>query len=576
MPASGPPAPTLRDRIEASADRRRSATFVRGSGEQDRVEWSRFYSEALAAAGRLASLGMGPGAHVALLGPTTRELVTVIGAVWLGGGTVVVLPLPMRLGSVEEFVAQTRARLAGADASLVVVDPDLAAFLDDPRPGDPAVVALDELAGERAARRGRRRAQGFAPPSVDPEAIAVLQFTSGSTAEPKGVMLPHRTICANLDAIAEGAALDFSAEVLVSWLPLYHDMGLIGILGTAMTSGVELVIGAPQDFLAAPARWLEWMSAFRGTATAAPNFAFALAARALRRAAPGSLDLSAWRLAINGAEPIEPAVVEDFCAAAAPHGFDPRAVLCGFGMAEATLAVSFAEPWTGLGIDAVDRRVLETDRYAAPASGGSMAHPSLFAPGGPVRRLARLGTALAGLELRIVDPETGCAMADREVGEAQLRGTSLMAGYYKRPEATAAAFDGPWLRTGDLGYLAEGELVLCGRMKDVIIVGGRNVFPEDVELAAASVEGVRAGNVIAFGVERKAGREGIVVVAETRHTREEVGAVREAVAERVRSAVGLPPEVVLVAPGSLPKTSSGKLQRALCRARYLEAELRLA
>ncbi|MDQ1364449.1 MAG: fatty-acyl-CoA synthase, partial [Acidimicrobiaceae bacterium] len=284
-----------------------------------------------------------------------------------------------------------------------------------------------------------------------------------------------------------------------------------------------------------------------------------LSARALRRLT--GLDLSPWRIALNGAEPVDPATVEAFCAAGAAHGLHRGAAFPAFGMAEVTIAGTFPEPGSGLRTDVVDRRLLESDRYAAP---------SLEGPG--TRALALLGRPVGDLELRICDPQSGGHMAEREVGELQIRGTSVTSGYYKHPEATAEAFDGEWLKTGDLAYLVDGELVVCGRLKDVIIVGGRNVFPEDVERAAASVDGVRAGNVIAFGVEGRRGREAVIVVAETRA--DDPHPIRQAVVARVLDAVGLPPEeVVLVPPGSLPKTSSGKLQRSLCRARYLEATL---
>ena len=374
-------------------------------------------------------------------------------------------------------------------------------------------------------------------------------------------MLPDRCVGANIDAIIAGAQLTH-ADRAVSWLPLYHDMGLIGLLMAPMLQGFELVLGAPQDFLARPACWLEWISEYRGTITAGPNFSYALAARALRRA--GELDLSSWRLALNGAETVDPNAVEAFCDAAAPFGFDRRAAYPVFGMAEATLAVTFPEVGEGMTVDAVDRHVLEHDRRAVA--------PSADAAPESVRRLAKLGRPLEGFELRIVDPATGALRGEREVGELELRSPSVTPGYYRNAEATAATFDDGWLRTGDLAYLVDGELVVCGRQKDVIIVGGRNVFPEDVERAAAMVEGVRAGNVIAFGSDRKRGRESIVVVAETRT--DDPHEVHDSVVTKVRNAVGVPPvEVVLVRPGTLPKTSSGKLQRSLCRDRYHENQL---
>jgi fatty-acyl-CoA synthase len=375
-------------------------------------------------------------------------------------------------------------------------------------------------------------------------------------------MLPHRCVAANLDAIVATAELEPGHDVGMSWLPLYHDMGLIGLLAAPMTTGTDLALAAPQDFLAAPARWMEWMSAFRGTATAGPNFAYALAARALRRLE--GLDLSAWRVAINGAEPIDPKSVAAFVEAGAPHGLAPGTTLAAFGMAEATLAVTFASPGKGLEVDIVDSRVLEGDRYAAPAGADQ--------PG--ARALARLGRPLSNLSLRICDTTTGVRMQEREVGEIEIRGASITPGYYGRPGATADAFHEGWLRTGDLGYLTGGELVVCGRIKDMIILGGRNVYPQDVERAVAEVSGVRAGNVIAFGTHNRKGRESLVVVAETRD--EADATVSDEIAARVRATVGIPPsDVVLVRSGTLPKTSSGKLQRTLCRERYLTEALEL-
>ena len=275
------------------------------------------------------------------------------------------------------------------------------------------------------------------------------------------------------------------------------------------------------------------------------------------------LDLSSWRLALNGAEPVDPAAVEAFCAAATPHGFDAKAAFPVFGMAEATLAVTFPDIGVGMEVDTVDRNALENERYAAPASGGTAV----------TRRLAMLGRPLRGFELRIRDPESGDALGDREVGELEIRGPSVTPGYYASREATESAFHDGWFRTGDLAYLVDGRLVVCGRLKDMIIVGGRNLFPEDIERAASTVDGVRAGNVIAFGSDRRRGRESIIVVAETR-SGEDTQPVRDAVASTVSDAVGVPPvDVVLVRPGTLPKTSSGKLQRSLCRDRYHADEL---
>ncbi|MGK2929392.1 MAG: AMP-binding protein, partial [Acidimicrobiales bacterium] len=529
-------------------------TFVSGDAHVT-IPWAEVHDDARRMAAALQARGVHPGDHVAILGPTTRALVTAIQAVWLAGATIVVLPLPMRMGSLDEFVEQTRGRIARADVSIVLADPEFAPFIT-PTSADPPVAEFPALLGGSSS--------AFVPTNPDPGSSAILQFTSGSTSDPKGVVLPHRAVCANLDAIAIAAALDVDRDVLVSWLPLYHDMGLVGLLSLAMSTGTRLVLGAPQDFLASPGRWMEWMSRYGGTATAGPNFSYVLATRGLRRAArdDADLDLSTLRVVLNGAEPIDPDSVEDFVDAAGHFGMDPGAIFPAFGMAEVAIAGTFPPPGRGLVVDTVDRRVLETERYAAPVEPGASGS----------RGFARLGTAVPGLEVRIVDPANGRACLAREVGELEIRGTSVCSGYHNRPELNDELFHDGWLRTGDLGYLVDGELVLCGRIKDVIIVGGRNVFPEDVERACNHLEGVRAGNIIAFGIETSKGKEGLVVVAESKA--DDLEPVRKAVLQRVRETVGLPPkDVVLVAPGTLPKTSSGKLQRALCREQYLDRNL---
>ena len=547
---------SLPSRIEHAADSPGSIHFASGD-TTIAVPWRQLHDEARAMAAALQALGMAPGSHVGLLGPTSRNLVTAIQATWMTGATLVLLPLPMRLSSIDDFVAQTRARIRKADTSLLLVDPDLAGFIA-PEVGDPPMVRLDHLASRSSATSPDR----FARPHDDPDRLAILQFTSGSTAEPKGVMLPDRVLGANLDAIRQAGRLQ-DDDVFVSWLPLYHDMGLVGMLTVPMTTGRSLVLGAPQDFLGSPARWMQWLSDHRGTVTAGPNFSWVLATRALRRME--NLDLAAVRIALNGAEPVDPSTVDAFVAEARRFGLRPEAVFPAFGMAELCIGGTFPVPLTGLRTDNVDRRVLESERYAAPAGAD--------APNG--RAFAILGRPLPGLEIRVVDPSTGGRLRDREVGELEIRGTSVTPGYYKNPTATKASFRREWLRTGDLAYLLGGELVLCGRIKDVIIIGGRNVFPEDVERAVGEVDGVRPGNVIAFSVDGPKGKEQMIVVAETKKADHDD--VRRAVHHRAMEAAGAPPhDVVLVTAGTLPKTSSGKLQRNLCRAQYLDDALQPA
>jgi len=381
-------------------------------------------------------------------------------------------------------------------------------------------------------------------------------------------MIPDRVLSANVDACCDSAGIE-EGETMVSWLPLYHDMGLVGFLAIPTTRGIDLVQAAPQDFLAHPGNWMQWISDHRATGTAGPNFAWVLATRALKRMK--DLDLSSLTLALSGAEPVDPNAVEAFVEAAEPFGFRPGGVFPAFGMAEIAIGGSFPPRGRGLVCDTVDRVVLERDRVAKPIEVDDPHDLELVA-----RRLPLLGTPVSGLEMRVVDPESLEERPERHVGELLIRGTSVTPGYYKRPDATAALFDQGWLRTGDLAYMIDGELVLCGRIKDVIIVGGRNVFPEDIERAVGTIEGVRAGNVIAFGMEGYKGKESVVVVAETKADASEHDAIRDAIHHRTLEVCGLPPrDVMLVQPSTLPKTSSGKLQRARCREEYLEETLLL-
>ena len=549
---------TIVSRIEHAAKGDGTITFMTGE-EPVTKPWGQLHEEARAMAAALQARSIAQGDHVAILGPTTPVLVTALQAVWLTGATPVVLPLPMRLASLDEFTAATKARIHGADCVAVLVDADLAPFVEV-TPDDPPVFNLAELDPTTV----ELSADDFVRPDYHEDDLFVLQFTSGSTSEPKGVMLPNHVVAANLDAIIAAAEVDIDTDVMVSWLPLYHDMGLVGFCILPMSAGIDLVLGAPQDFLASPGRWMEWLSTYGGTATAGPNFSWVLATRALRRSTE-TLDLSRLRIALNGAEPVDPASVRAFIEAGARHGLHPGAVFPAFGMAEVAIAGCFPEPMAGLQTDVVDAELLETAHEAVPVAAE---HPN-------AREIVLLGRPVPGLEFRIVDPATSAVLGERQVGELQIAGTSVMAGYYKRPDANAESFDGPWLRTGDLAYLVEGQMAMCGRIKDVIIVGGRNVYPQDVERSVGDIDGIRAGNVIAFGVPGRQGKERIIVVAETRS--DDHDRIRHEVNEHAMATVGVPVrDVVLVRPGTLPKTSSGKLQRARCSQMYAGEELELA
>jgi fatty-acyl-CoA synthase len=553
------------ERLERAADLGTGVRFVGHSVAPDgpvHVSWRQIHDEARAVAAALQAKGLLPGDHVAVLGPTSRGLITIVRGCWLAGIASMVLPLPMRMGSLEEFVNSTRARIRHGDAKLVLIDDQLAAFYEATA-GDPPIEPMGSVLPGAANVPSSDR---YEMPDDDPERLVILQYTSGSTSEPKGVMIPDRVLSANIDACCEAAELGVG-ETMVSWLPLYHDMGLVGFLALPMTKGVDLVQAAPQDFMAKPGNWMQWVSDHGGTATAGPNFSWVLATRALKRAE--ELDLSTLTLALSGAEPVDPKAVEAFVAAAEPFGFRAGSVFPAFGMAETAIGASFPKRGAGLMCDTVDREVLERTRVAKQVE---VTDPDDLAV--RARRLPLLGTAVPGMEMRVVDPDSREPLPERHVGELLLRGTSVTPGYYKREAATQALFHEEWLCTGDLAYILDGQLILCGRIKDVIIVGGRNVFPEDIERAVGGLDGVRAGNVIAFGMEGYKGKESVVVVAEVRA--DDLDAVRHDIHHRTLEVCGLPPrDIMLVRPGTLPKTSSGKLQRAKCREHYLAEDLEL-
>ncbi len=545
---------SLIDRIENVAENSdKPVTFVAGD-EEETTSWSDLYVEAQVAAANLQALGIEPGDHVALLGPTTRNFVTAIQAVWISGATLVTMPLPMRMGALDVFIDQTRNRIRRSDSKIVVIDSELAAFVE-PVEGDPPFVSLDEICGTEGAA-----ASDYVRPRSDPDSLAVLQFTSGSTAEPKGVMLPHDSVCYNLDGAWDSAEISHD-DVLVSWLPLYHDMGLLGMLTIPMTRGTALVLGPPQDFLARPMRWMRWMSDHGGTGTAGPNFAYALAARALKRC-EDQLDLSPMRVFLNGAEPVDPDTFRRFFEAGERFGLNPGAAFPAYGMAEVCIAGSFPMPGQGMRTDWVDKRAVEVDHEATVADPEAEGAAEFVILGSPVK----------GLEMRIVDPETNEILGDRKVGELQISGNSLTKGYYRNPEATEELIVDGWLKTGDLTYTVDGEIIVCGRSKDVMIIGGRNLYPQDVEKVAGEVEGIRTGNAIAFGVEGRAGAQNVIIVAESKGG--DLEAIGRAVTVAVTEAEGIPPkEVVLVEAGTVPKTSSGKLQRSACKRAYQTGEL---
>jgi len=497
--------------------------------------------------------GLERGAAVGVLAGEPASIAPAAQAVWLCGGSVTMLHQPTVRTDLAAWAEDTVSVLRMIDAKLVLLG----------APFDGLAPVLTERGIPFRTLDGLADGSSDTGSGVEPDAgvageddTALLQLTSGSTAEPKAVRITHRNLHANITGMVRASALVVERDVMVSWLPLFHDMGMVGFLTVPMATGLELVSVTPVDFLTRPMLWAELISKYGGTVTAAPNFAYAVLGRQLARAEDGSLDLSSLRIALNGAEPIDPDAVEAFTSAGAKFGLRPESVLAAYGMAETALGVSFAPIDTGLEVDRIDAEQLESHRRAVPAGDG------------PSRRFPLLGPPLPGIEVRVVGDDGGL-LGEREVGVLQLRGESVTPGYLTvdGPVATQDA-DG-WLDTGDEGYLAGSAVVVCGRRKDVIIMGGRNIYPTDIERAAATADDVRAGNAVAVrvlaGEEGGRHRESFTVAVESRKAGdpEAEQLIRKDVIGRVVSAVGVrPAEVVVLGPGSLPKTPSGKLRRA--------------
>lgn len=513
-------------------------------GTPTRRSWLEVHERATRSAGALVAGGVERGEAIAVLAGDPAAIAPAVQAVWLAGASTTMLHQPTARTDLAEWAEDTLRVLGMIGAKLVLLGAPfdaLSAVLDQ---HGIAYRRIDELDGDPLP----------APVEVDEDSPALLQLTSGSTADPKAVRITHGNLWSNATAMRTAAELDPEHDVMVSWLPLFHDMGMVGFLTVPMLFGLELVKVTPVDFLARPTLWPDLISRYGGTITAAPNFAYAIAARRMRNVDDGAYDLSKLRIALNGAEPIDPVAVRAFTDEGARFGLRPECVLCAYGMAETTLGVAFAPAFTGMAVDVVDPEELEAGRRAVPVDAD---HPN-------ARAFPLLGPPLPGLEVQVVD-EAGAVLGERRVGRLRVRGEAVTPGYLTVNGPLATQDAEGWLDTGDEGYLVDGQVVVCGRAKDVIIMGGRNIYPTDVERAATSVEGVRAGNAVAVRLDAGTRRERFAVVVESKLAGDDeaVRALSKEISARVVDAVGLRPfSVVVLKPGSLPKTPSGKLRRS--------------
>jgi 1-acyl-sn-glycerol-3-phosphate acyltransferase len=527
------------------------------------------FGELLAGAERVAAemthRGIGRGDRVAIMLPTSRDFFFTFAGTLLAGATPVPIYPPFRADRIADYAKRQSAILANAGARLLVTFREGASVAKLLKP---LVPSLEGVADAAALAESRVAAPLGRRVNARCEDLALLQYTSGSTGNPKGVMLTHANLLANVRAIGEAIELR-NDDVGVSWLPLYHDMGLIGAWLMPLYFGLPVVVLSPLAFLSRPVRWLRAIDRYRGTVGAAPNFAYELAAAKISDEDLQDLDVSSWRAALNGAEPVLPATLDRFSSRFARYGFRREAILPVYGLAEASLAVTIPPVGRGPRVDRVERTAFECDGAAVPA----------HADDANVISFVSAGLPIPGHEVRIAD-ERGEDAGERVEGQLWFRGLSTTQGYYGNASATAALFPAGaaagWMNSGDRAYQAEGELYITGRMKDIIIHAGRNLYPHEIEDFVAQVPGVRKGCVVAFGAEDpRTGTERLVVIAETR---ENDAAARSRIAQainaQVSTALGLPPDIVqVVGPNAIPKTSSGKLQRDATKKRFLSGEL---
>ncbi len=524
------------------------------------ITYGRLYEEASAVAAGLADMGLRRNETVGIMLPTSPDFFPAFFGVMLAGGVPVPIYPPTRPDRIEDYVRRQIVALRGTGIRFLIAFGAVAAVVQILRVNLPSLVDVTTVKDLKQAKG--RLGMG----SVRPSENAVLQFTSGSTGPPKAVALSHSNVLANIRAI--GAAAEVRpGDALVSWLPLYSDLGLIGNWLFALYYAAPITIFSPLDFLRRPERWLWAIRDSRGSLASAPNFAYELCARRIPAWTLEGIDLSSWRVAVNAGEPVLPETVDRFLERFAPYGFRPEAMLPCFGLAESTVALTMP-PVGRLPLrDRIEREEFEKTGRAVPASADDETALTFFSSGTPVE----------GQQVRLVD-ENGHEVPERATGRLQFRGETTMSGYYRDTEATAAAVrGGGWVDSGDFGYMAGGEFFFTGRGRDTIVKADRKLCPLDVEVAVGNLTGIIPGSAVAFGApEEDSGADRLVVAAETlANTFEDFRRIETEVIRVVDAYLGMPPDDVrLVAPGSLPRTQNGKVRRNDIRSLFLRGKLR--
>ncbi len=535
------------------------------------ITFGELYDRALRIAGELRRRGLQPGETAAIMLPTCAEFYYTFAGILLAGGIPVPIYPPFRADRIAEYAARQANILSNAECTYLITFRQAESLANLLRP---RVASLRDVLNAQNLERAalpwedlpptERRAADDLAHQPRAEDIVFLQYTSGSTGAPKGVTLTHKNLLANIRSMIAGAEVR-SGDFMVSWLPLYHDMGLIGAWMAPLFCGVPVAVMSPLAFLSQPARWLQTIDRHRATLSPAPNFAYELCVKKITDAELAGADLSCWRAALNGAEPVRADTLEKFAARFAAHGFRREALLPVYGLAEATLAISIPKSGSGPRVDSIDRDTFESQGRAV-----------LAAKGQPSLEFVGAGKPLKDVQVRIVAND-GSDAPERVEGQLWFRGPASTSGYYRNAEATQQLMRGEgWLDSGDLAYRAEAELFITGRVKDVIIKGGRKLYPHEIEDVSGRIAGVRTGCVVAFGApDARSGTERLVVAAELRRGEAaNASRITAEITQAVNEAMGVPPDIIeLLPPQSIPKTSSGKLRRSETRRLYLEGKL---
>lgn len=521
--------------------------------EERPISYAELDRESRRVAAGLIERGLEPGDRVAIMLPTEAAFFEAFFGVLYAGGVPVPVYPPFRRAQVEDHLRRQATILRNAGASLLIIGSEIHTV------GQLMLGLAEDLHHVETVKDLSRAGAIDQPLATGPDAIALIQYTSGSTGDPKGVVLTHANLLANIRAVGEALAAS-SSDVFVSWLPLYHDMGLIGAWLGALHYGAPTVIMPPLAFLADPGRWLRAIGRHRATLTAAPNFAYELCCKSVHDEDIKGLDLSSLRMMMNGAEPVSPGTIARFTARFAKFGFPPKAMAPVYGMAENSVGLTCPPVGRGPIVDRVERSALSRNGQAKPAQPDDATALEFVACGRPI----------AGHEIRIVD-EAGVEVPERTEGRLQFKGPSATQGYFRNEEKTKALFDGEWLESGDRAYIAGGDVFITGRIKDMIIKAGRNIYPQELEELVGGLEGVRKGCVAAFpSTLGGAGTERLVLLVETRLTAQsDIEALRSKIIEVANAQLDTAPdEVVLAPPNTVPKTSSGKLRRSAARSLY--------